>query len=278
MTFYFSPQSLDRSKALAKTKVIGIGAHPDDLEFMCCQPIARCQSDNSFAGLILTNGSGSSRSGSFAKCTDKEMISIRQKEQVEAAKLGNYSFIEMWELDSKSLKDTKQFSEWVSRIQFFIEEVKPKFLYTHNPFDRHLSHVIVCLATLEALRNLPKEKRPKEIWGCEVWRSLDWLSYEKTQTKDLSQDESLQKNLVNVFKSQIDGAKNYSNAVIGRKCVNAVFRESHAVDKTKLAEVFLNLKPLVNSKVSLKLNLKKILDEYTAELMNFIEIYQPEKS
>jgi hypothetical protein len=49
-------------------------------------------------------------------------------------------------------------------------------VYTHNPADKHDTHIGVVIAALQAMRELPREQRPKKVIGCEVWRNLDWMN------------------------------------------------------------------------------------------------------
>jgi hypothetical protein len=52
---------------------------------------------------------------------------------------------------------------------------RPRILSTHNLADKHDTHVGVALRTIESIRELPVAQRPKKLYGCEVWRGLDWL-------------------------------------------------------------------------------------------------------
>ena len=45
-----------------------------------------------------------------------------------------------------------------------------------NLADRHDTHVSVAIKVIKAIRELPEETRPKHLYGCEVWRSLDWVN------------------------------------------------------------------------------------------------------
>ena len=54
---------------------------------------------------------------------------------------------------------------------------KPEIVYTHNPADKHDTHIGVVITTLQAMRELPRNQRPKKVVGCEVWRTFDWLPY-----------------------------------------------------------------------------------------------------
>ena len=64
----FVPDNLPTEQALARTTHLGIGAHQDDLEFMCLHGILACfqKTDRWFTGVTVTDGRGSSRANEYA--------------------------------------------------------------------------------------------------------------------------------------------------------------------------------------------------------------------
>ena len=88
----YVPDGIAPDAALARTTHLGIGAHPDDLEFMAFHGIIACyQSGNEwFGGVTCTDGAGSARTGRYADYTDDEMRAVRKKEQDRAAQIGRY--------------------------------------------------------------------------------------------------------------------------------------------------------------------------------------------
>jgi hypothetical protein len=77
-----------------------------------------------------------------------------------------------------------------------VEAARPQVIYTHNLADKHDTHVAVVLRTLQALRELPREARPEHVYGCEVWRDLDWLSDADKVVFDVQAHENLAMSLV----------------------------------------------------------------------------------
>jgi LmbE family N-acetylglucosaminyl deacetylase len=110
---------------------------------------------------------------------------------------------------------------------------RPQVLYTHNPADRHDTHVAVFMRTLEAVRLLPRDARPARVLGCEGWRDLDWLPREFRVELPVEPLGTLANDLVAVFQSQIAGGKRYDLAVEGRRRANATFGDSHSVDSAE---------------------------------------------
>src|SRR5581483_8254747 len=103
----------------------------------------------------------------------------------------------------------------------------------------------VVVSVIRALRELPLAKRPKKVWGCEVWRDLDWLPDAQKVVMDVSGHEHLAAALNGIFDSQIAGGKRYDLATMGRRAANATFFDSHATDKATQLIFGMDLTPLV---------------------------------
>jgi LmbE family N-acetylglucosaminyl deacetylase len=228
----FIPDGVVAPEAYARCSHLAIGAHQDDLEFMAFHGINSCYGDEGqwFGGVICTDGGGSSRAGKYAEFTDDQMKSVRLNEQRKAAEIGEYSFVNQLGLASSIIKTPEQRGKLVDQLETILLQTQPEVLYTHNPADKHASHIAVCLAVLEALRRIPPYSRPKKVYGCEVWRDLDWMSDDEKVALDVSGNNELAEQLNACFDSQIVGGKNYGEAVMGRRKANATFFDSHSVD------------------------------------------------
>src|SRR5436305_4768012 len=89
----FVPDGVDAAEALARTTHLCIAAHQDDIEIMAYHGIAECfgRGDRWFTGVVVTNGAGSPRSGSYGDYTDDRMQQVRVLEQRKAAYVGEYA-------------------------------------------------------------------------------------------------------------------------------------------------------------------------------------------
>ncbi len=243
----FIPDNVSPAEAQARTSHLGIGAHQDDLEFMAFHGIATCYEQGGawFSGITCTDGGGSARSGAFADKTDDEMKAIRAEEQRRAAELGQYSYMAQLGFASAMIKDTDSRVTLVDQLEQYLLFSQPEVLYTHNPADKHASHVAVFHAVIEALHRIPPYSRPKKVYGCEVWRDLDWLQPEDKVALDASGHPELAKKLNACFESQIAGGKDYGKAVLGRRHANATFYDSHTVDAVDQLWFAMDLTPLI---------------------------------
>ena len=242
----FVPDGKPVAEALARITHLGIGAHQDDLEFMAFHGILNCfaSEKNCFGGVICTNGSGSARTGPYANFTDAQMMEVRRREQNAAAMIGRYGVMLQLGHPSSVVKSPTDIvlKEDLKRI---LTATRPEVVYTHNPADKHDTHIGVVIAVMQAMRGLPRDQRPQRIWGCEVWRNLDWLPDADKVTMDVSGRDNLAAALDGVFDSQIAGGKRYDLATAGRRAANATFFESHATDKTTQLIFGMDLTPLV---------------------------------
>jgi LmbE family N-acetylglucosaminyl deacetylase len=242
----FIPDDVVTPEAYARCSHLAIGAHQDDLEFMAFHGINSCYGDDGlwFGGVTCTDGGGSSRAGKYANFTDDQMKALRLEEQRNAAEIGEYSFVNQLGLASSTIKDSEQRGALVDHLETILLQTQPDVLYTHNPADKHGSHIAVCLAVLEAVRRVPPFSRPKKVYGCEVWRDLDWLCDDDKIALDVSGNTELAEKLNACFDSQIAGGKNYGEAVMGRRKANATFFNSHNIDIIDQLWFAMDLTPL----------------------------------
>lgn len=243
----YVPDQSPENEALAKTTLLCIAAHQDDIEIMAAQPILECfeQPNKGFTGVVMTDGRGSPRNGMYADTTDEDMRLIRINEQCKAADIGEYAALVLLDYPSVEIKDASN-GRCVEDIINLLRVTKPKIIFTHNLADKHDTHVAVALRVLEALRRLAPDERPEKVLGCEVWRSLDWLNDDDKVVMDLSNHENLQHALLGVYDSQIAGGKRYDLAAMSRRRANATFYESHGVDVMHGISFAMDLTPVMN--------------------------------
>ena len=242
----FVPDGTEEKQALARTTHLCIAAHQDDIEFMAYAPIAECfgKKDKWFCGVVVTDGAGSPRNGQYANYTDEDMKAVRIEEQKKAAMLGEYGAQLLLGHPSKQVKD-KNDMEIVKELVEIIRATKPQYIYIHNLADKHETHVATALKAIRALRELNAGEQPEKVYGCEVWRNLDWLNDDEKVFLDCSSHPNLSRALSSVFDSQIIGGKRYDLAAEGRRLSNATFSESHACDTYTMLNYAIDLTPLI---------------------------------
>ena len=241
----FVPDGLSIEQALSRTTNLAVSAHQDDIEIMAASPILDCfqRSDRWFTGVVVTDGRGSPRNGLYQQFDDEQMRLVRFKEQNKAAIVGEYAAQIMLDYPSREVKGVSRLP--VDDLAEILKAASPQAVYTHNLADKHDTHVAVALKVIAAIRSLPKPARPQKLFGCEVWRGLDWLVDSDKVAFDLSRQGNLQAALLGVFDSQISGGKRYDQASLARRQANATYFESHGVDTTTSLSFGLDMTALI---------------------------------
>lgn len=250
---YLPDTSVTPAAALARTTHLCVAAHQDDIEIMAYHGIAECfgQMDKWFSGVVVTNGAGSPRSGIYGKYTDEQMQTVRFQEQRKAALVGEYSIQLQLAHPSSAVKDRGNTAVHSDLLAIFTA-ANAEVVYLHQPADKHDTHIGVLAHSLAALRQLPDERRPNRVLGCEVWRDLDWMVDSDKQVLDAGRFPNLAMALVGVFDSQITGGKRYDLATAGRRVAHATYHTSHATDQYQGISWAMDLTPLVyNPELSL---------------------------
>jgi LmbE family N-acetylglucosaminyl deacetylase len=244
----YVPEGTSAEAALSATTHFAVSAHQDDIEIMAFHGALECfgKPGKGFAGLTVTNGAGSPRDGVYASFTDEQMRVVRRKEQKKAAFVGDYTAQVFLDYSSSAVKDPAE-PNVVEDLRKVFAAAKPQVVYTHNLADKHDTHVATALRVIQALRKLPRDARPQHVYGCEVWRGLDWLNDDDKVIFNVEGHENLAAALLGVFDSQICGGKRYDLATMGRRHANATYYASHGVDQSSSINFGVELTPLVEN-------------------------------
>ncbi len=242
----WAPDGANEADALKRVTHLGIAAHQDDIEIMSMEGILKGfgSAEEWFMAVIVTDGAGSPRDGLYGSYTDEEMQVVRRLEQKKAAFVGEYSAVAFLNYSSSTIKNATNAAP-KQDIKAILEATKPRVVYTHNLADKHDTHVSVVLRTVAAVRELPAAQRPEKLYGCEIWRDLDWMMDADKQLFVLDGHENIQASLVGVFDSQIAGGKRYDLATMARRRAHATYYQSHSVDASGLLNFGMDLTPLV---------------------------------
>ncbi len=140
-------------KQKEKLVVLGVGAHPDDIDFGAAGTFAKFAKDGAECYyLICTDGSKGSRD---PKMTHRKLAEIRVKEQKASAKLlGIKDVFFLDHKDGELVADINLRKEIVR----YVRKLKPDIVITHDPsyifsdrFVNHTDHRAAGLATIDAV-------------------------------------------------------------------------------------------------------------------------------
>lgn len=236
----FVPDEVPLENALARVERLGIGSHADDLEIMAWHGIELERARRGFGGVVCTDGRGAPRGGPHAGLDDAALRELRRAEQREAATRGDYAVA--IQLDHASAAAKSQDEALLADLRTVLARTRPRVVYTHNPMDRHATHVAVCAAVVAAVRALPAASRPAQLLGCEVWGGLEWLGDDAVALPIA--DEAGWRAAIACHDSQIAGGRPYPEGSVGRSRANAVFSESHATGGDGAVWLAVDLTPL----------------------------------
>lgn len=264
----YIPDGSTVDTALTRATHLAIGAHQDDLEIMAQHGIEACykNEDQHFVGMTVTDGGGSPRG---SNTTDEAMQDIRAQEQRTAADIGCYSAMVQTRYPSSAIKEGD--ADVMADLLEVLKRTRPEVIYLHNPADKHHTHVALLSHSIQAIReyvkDIPIDQRPT-VYGCEVWRGLDWLTDSEDKTVLPINNLELAEKLLGAFESQ-NTDKHYDAATLGRWVANATYAESHAVNDTIAAIYAMDLAPLMND-CSLTLNefIKTHLDRMADSILS----------
>ncbi len=242
----YIPDGAAPEAALARTTHLCIAAHQDDIEIMAYHGIAECfgRKDRWFTGVVVTNGAGSPRSGIYGDYTDEEMQEIRRIEQRKAAFVGDYAAQIQLGYSSGQVKSARD-TVVADDLAAILRATRPEIVYLHNLADKHDTHVGVALRSIAALRAVRADTHPRKVYGCEVWRDLDWLLDTEKVALPVSARSHIAAALVGVFDSQVTGGKRYDLATAGRRLAHATYFASHGTDQESALTFAMDLTPLV---------------------------------
>jgi len=194
------------------------------------------------------------------------MQKVRRHEQNKAAVVGEYGAMIQLDHPSSVAKSPSDPALVADLIAIF-RATQPEVVYTHNLADKHETHIGVAIAVVQALRLLSPEWRPQALYGCEVWRNLDWMLDEDKTVFDVSARENVVMALMGVFDSQISGGKRYDLATAGRKRSNATYLASHASDRARMLEYAMDLTPLIeNPGVEIAGYVRSFIDRFSEDV------------
>jgi LmbE family N-acetylglucosaminyl deacetylase len=242
----FIPDGSPVEQALGRCTHLAIAAHPDDIEILAYDGIMKCfqKPERGFVSVILTNGAGTYRELAYAGYGDEEIVRARKLEQKKAAVVGEYSAAMMLGYESSEVKDARNTAP-VNDIRQILSQVQPEVVYTHNLTDRHDTHVATALRTIEALRSLPAGQQPKEFYGCEVWRDLDWMNDDDKIVFAVDEHPNIAAALLGVHDTQNSGGKRIDLATLGRRTAHSSYNASHSVDQASALILAMDLSPLL---------------------------------
>ena len=232
--------SLDDFRGRSGNLVV-ISPHPDDDVLGAGGVmIGAAEEGRGVFSVTVTDGRGSPQKG--PNISEEEMVERRQKESMAALKVvgaaGGFYFrrrnSDLDEQEGKEVeKDLKELLEWLT----------PDEVYLPAPYERHKTHQRVTRLTVEALRSSTASE--PFLFGYSLWGGF--FGEKKRLVKDISPFIRKKVEAVLAHSTQI-AYKNYQQGILGRNNADAIFWESHDIQRVSFVETFLNLTELLERK------------------------------
>jgi LmbE family N-acetylglucosaminyl deacetylase len=221
--------------------LVVISPHPDDDVLGAGGTmIEAAEKGRGVFSVTVTDGRGSPRKG--PAISDEEMVERRQKESMAALKVvgaagGFYFKRRSSDLEGEGGKEV------VKDLKGLIEWLTPAEVYLPAPYERHKTHQRVTRLTIEALR-LSTASNPF-LFGYNLWGGF--FGEKKRCLRDISPFIRKKVESVLAHSTQI-AYKNYQQGILGRNNADAIFWESHDIQRASFVETFLDMTELLERK------------------------------
>jgi len=223
-----------------KGNILVIAPHPDDDVLGAGGVMAACaeRGGGAFA-VYITDGRGSPRKDK--SIADDEMAALRQKEALAALRavgaagcffLSRRSEELEGEEGGKVTRELADILSWFHPDEFFIP----------GPYERHLTHQRCTRLSIDALRMAAGQK--PTVLGYSLWGSF-WGG-KKRVTRDISPFIKKKVEAVIAHDSQMS-YKSYHQGILGKNNYEAVFWETHEIQKSSFTEIFLDMTELLEN-------------------------------
>jgi LmbE family N-acetylglucosaminyl deacetylase len=224
-----------------KDNLVVISPHPDDDVLGAGGVmIEAAEKGRAVFSVTVTDGRGSPRKG--PAISDEEMAERRQKESMAALKVvgaaGGFYFrrrsLDLEGEGGKEVeKDLKGLFEWLT----------PGEVYLPAPYERHKTHQKVTRLTIEALRS--SAASIPFLSGYSLWGGFG--GEKKRWVRDISPNIRKKVEAVLAHSTQI-AYKNYQQGILGRNNADAIFWDSHDIQRASFVEIFLDMTELLERK------------------------------
>jgi len=184
--------------------VVIIYPHPDDESFGSAGTIIKMRQEGiPVTYLCGTSGNMGRNMGSPPIANRESLAKIREAELDEACRILDCDLRMLGYLDKTMEFEDKM--EVAKHLKGLIEEINPSLVITYHPiYGVHPDHNAIAAATIEALRMMDPDKRPK-MWARPVERNYREILGEPDVTYDVRDDFERKMEAIAAHHSQADG-------------------------------------------------------------------------
>ena len=221
-----------------KGNILVISPHPDDDVLGAGGTMAgAADQGKAVFSVYITDGRGSPRKDE--SITDDAMAALREKEAMFALQavgaVGGF-FLKRRSEDLAGEMGRRTEKELVEILQF----IHPEEVFLPAPYERHRTHQRCTHMSINALRMAGDLKAT--LLGYSLWGAF-W-GEKKRVVRDISPFIKKKVEAVIAHASQIH-YKSYQQGVLGKNNYEAIFWESHEIQKAAFVEIFLDMTELL---------------------------------
>ncbi len=218
-----------------------ISPHPDDDILGAGGTIvAASRQGRGVFSVYITDGRGSPRLD--PTISDEDMAQIRENEAKAAMKVVGAAGGFFLRSKSDEILGVNR-KQLIDELVSIFHLLKPAEVYLPAPYERHRIHQRCTRLIIEALRLM--DAPPPVLWGYSLWGSF-WGG-KRRDIRDITEFIKTKIEAIRVHDSQIV-YKNYCQGALGRNNSEAIFWESHEVQKATFVELFLEMTELIEKK------------------------------
>jgi LmbE family N-acetylglucosaminyl deacetylase len=243
--------------------ILVISPHPDDDVLGAGGTmILNCDEGKGVFSVYITDGRGSPRKD--PRITDEELATRREKEAMASLRTVGAAGGFFLKRRSQELKGAGGIAVQ-KELDGILQFLQPTEIYLPAPYERHPTHQICTFLTIEALRSAGG--RPIGVFGYSLWGSF-WGQKKRT-IRDIGSVIGRKAKAVLAHESQIE-YKKYHQGILGKNNYEAVFLESHEVQKASFIEIFLDMTEFLSRKdLSMKTFMREDFEEFQTAYTDF---------
>lgn len=136
--------------------ILALGAHPDDVEYLCAGTLLKYRSKGHKIFIALTT---SGNIGSNVHASREEIAAVREREQLEAAKFYDAE-VRFLRYDDEGLQDTPETRRSVINAMRWAD---PDVILTNPPWDQSTDHAMTGRIVTEVILSMPGRLVPADV-------------------------------------------------------------------------------------------------------------------
>lgn len=242
-----------------KENILIVAPHPDDDVLGVGGYMAQAAEKKKQVFVVyITDGAGSPRRNK--KISDAQMATRREIEALSALRLLRAKGGFFLRFNSQELAE--KFGEAKGTLEKILELLRPEEVFIPAPYERHKSHLICTRISLEALRACAI--KGTQLFGYSIWGNF-WGGHKRI-IFDITPYIKDKIQAVLAHETQM-AYKNYQQGILGKNNYEAIFWETHELQKSTCAEIFLDMNILLQNPAL------SIVDFVRQDMEAFINIY-----